>query len=169
MLWRRLRGILGMGLVWGIAWAPALALVSGAAMLVLGVPLTGLFLLRGLSTGFLWGFAAGALFGGVLMLAEQHRGAGKLTPLRGALWGIIGGLWFPIALVVATGQSPASMIALFSLTVGFMGLMGAASGWATVRLARAGHEPAEPAALERMNRPDLTSADLSSPSPERTQ
>lgn len=168
MLWRRLRGILGMGVVWGLVWSPMLALVSGAVFLGMGLPLSGAFLLSALRTGFAWGFAAGALFGGALMLAEQHRGLAKLTPWRGALWGVVGGLWFPIALMVATRRSPASMIALFSLTVGFMAIMGAVSGWLTVLLARAGGEPAEPAALAAGNPLDLPSADLTS-SPERTR
>lgn len=169
MLWRRLRGILGMGIMWGVLWAPALALVSSAVFVGLGLPLSFAFLLRALGTGFSWGFAAGALFGGVLMLAEQQRGFGKLTPWRGAAWGVIGGLWFPIALIVATRRSPASMIALFSITVGFMGLMGAASGWLTVRLARAGREPAEPAALEGGDPLDLSSAELTSTPSERVR
>lgn len=148
MLWRRLRGIVGMGLLWGIAWAPILALVVTVITLRFGLPFSFGFIRQGASTGFLWGFAAGALFGGVLMLAEQSRGFAKLTPWRGALWGVVGGLWFPISLVAATGRNPSSMIALFSVTVTVMAALGAASGWLTVRLAQAGEGAAEPALLE---------------------
>ena len=81
---RRIRGALGMGITWGIAWGA----VGGVPRWIFGVntdaPL-------GLVFGVL-GFIAGVIFSGVLMLTERRRPFDQLSIPRFAAWGAVGGL-----------------------------------------------------------------------------
>lgn len=99
---RRIRGALGMGLAWGLAWL-------GAGMVILlivgpdaaDVPFPLLF-------GLL-GFLAGALFSGLLGLVERGRGFRQLTLPGFAGWGAVGGFLFAVLFVVTvtvTGAAP---------------------------------------------------------------
>jgi FtsH-binding integral membrane protein len=89
--WRRLRGALGMGLL----WAAGGALVGGLIEAVLNV-LPGSDLFLGVD---IWpaalaipAFLAGVVFSLVLSLAERRRSFDELTLPRFALWGGIVGL-----------------------------------------------------------------------------
>src|SRR3954470_16951019 len=83
-LLRRIRGSLGMGLMWAVAWG----FVGGLPRWVFGVntdaPL-------GLVFGVL-GFFAGVVFSGVLLLTERRRSFDQLSLPRFAGWGALGGL-----------------------------------------------------------------------------
>jgi hypothetical protein len=94
---RRIRGAIGMGLIWGAAWGAA------GNVVMLG------FLLR---TGSrpdapfpivfgVFGFVAGVLFSGVLGLVERRRRFGQMSLPRFALWGAIGGLLLATTFVLA--------------------------------------------------------------------
>jgi hypothetical protein len=92
---RRIRGALGMGVVWGLAWFGAgmvLLLIVGPDAADVPFPL-----------GFgLLGFLAGTLFSAILALVERGRGFHQLSLPRFAGWGAAGGLLFSVlfALVV---------------------------------------------------------------------
>jgi len=91
---RRIRGALGMGLAWALAWFGAgmvLLLVVGPDAADVPFPL-----------GFgALGFLAGITFSGVLGLAEGRRRFEQMSLPRFALWGGVGGLLFAGIFVVA--------------------------------------------------------------------
>jgi FtsH-binding integral membrane protein len=91
---RRIRGALGMGLAWALAWFGAgmvLLLVVGPDAADVPFPL-----------GFgALGFLAGITFSGVLGLAEGRRSFEQMSLPRFALWGGVGGLLFAGIFVVA--------------------------------------------------------------------
>jgi hypothetical protein len=94
--WRRIRGALGMGVTWALAWFGAglailLAVGPGAA----DVPFP-------LGFGLL-GFLAGVVFSGVLGVTEGRRRFDQMRLGRFAAWGAVGGLLFAgaFALVAA--------------------------------------------------------------------
>src|ERR1044071_2194750 len=80
---RRIRGAIGMGLTWGVAWG----FVGGVPRWVLGietdVPIPLLF--------GVFGTIAGVIFSVVLMLTERHRRLDQLSLPRFAAWGAVGG------------------------------------------------------------------------------
>lgn len=84
-LWRRLRGAIGMGLTWAVAWG----LLGGVPRWILGMesdlPFPILFAMLG--------FAAGVGFTGVLAALEGRRRFDELSAPRFAAWGAaIGGV-----------------------------------------------------------------------------
>jgi len=91
---RRIRGALGLGLAWALAWFGAgmvLLLVVGPDAADVPFPL-----------GFgALGFLAGITFSGVLGLAEGRRSFEQMSLPRFALWGGVGGLLFAGIFVVA--------------------------------------------------------------------
>jgi hypothetical protein len=93
---RRIRGAIGMGLTWAIAWFGAglvLLLIVGFGAADVPFPL-----------GFgLLGFLAGVTFSGVLGIVEGRRRFDQMSLPRFALWGGVGGLLFSGIFVVAAG------------------------------------------------------------------
>ena len=81
---RRVRGAIGMGVLWGAAWS----LAGGIPRWVLGIntdaPFPVIF-------GVL-GFIAGVMFSVVLALAERRRTFDQMSMPRFAGWGAVGGL-----------------------------------------------------------------------------
>src|SRR4051812_24235632 len=83
-LGRRIRGVLGMGLTWAVAWGA----VGGIPRWVFGfntdAPL-------GLVFGVL-GFLAGVTFSGLLLLTHRRRRFDEMSIPGFAGWGALGGL-----------------------------------------------------------------------------
>ena len=94
---RRLRGAIGMGLTWALAW-------FGAGMIIM----LGLLLLTGdtgadvpYPLGFgAFGFVAGITFSGVLGLVEGRRRFDEMSLPRFAGWGAVGGVLLSIIFVL---------------------------------------------------------------------
>ena len=90
---RRVRGAIGMGIAWGLAWFGAgmvLLVIVGPDAADVPFPL-----------GFgLLGFVAGALFSGLLGLVARGRGFHQLSLTRFAGWGAAGGLLFSVLFVL---------------------------------------------------------------------
>ena len=147
-LTRRIRGLLGMALTWGVLGA------------VVGIPLyavvfrvwnftpahtrrllTTFTLWEGLS--FTWGVACGLSFGIVLLALERRRPLHQLTPARVAAWGAVAGALFPAAITsraILGGGDPF----YFGGIIAASALTGAV--WARMSVAIARRAP-EPAAL----------------------
>lgn len=91
---RRVRGAIGIGLTWALAWFGAgvvLLLIVGPGAADVPFPL-----------GFgLLGFLAGAAFSGVLGIVEGRRRFDQLSLPRFAGWGAVGGLLLSGIFVVA--------------------------------------------------------------------
>jgi hypothetical protein len=82
---RRLRGALGIGLAWGVAWlAAGLVLLAIVGPDAADVPFPLFF-------GFL-GFIAGVIFSGILGMTEGRRRFDQMSMKRFAGWGAVGGL-----------------------------------------------------------------------------
>lgn len=84
---RRIRGAVGMGLTWALAWFGAgmvLLLIVGPDAADVPFPI---------GFGFL-GFLAGATFSGIVGLLEGRRSFDQMTLPRFAAWGGLGGLVF---------------------------------------------------------------------------
>jgi len=123
MKWlRRVRGAIGIGLTWAVAW-------FGAGMIML----LGLLLTTG-STGAdvpyplgfgAFGFVAGVSFSGVLGLVEGRRRFDQMSLPRFATWGAAGGFLLAaiFVAVVALAGDPAFLRAL-----GVLGPVFAAAG-----------------------------------------
>lgn len=117
-LLRRLRGLLGVGLVTGTAWA-ALGMVIVAIGRVFdpasvdpgeGPLIAALVMGRA-------GFVAGLIAGGVLAIAERRRRVGELSVGRGMVWGALAGLSLPWLAAAPVAMMPI-LAALGAVTIG---------------------------------------------------
>lgn len=127
---RRIRGAIGMGLAWALAWFGAgllLLLVVGFGAADVPFPLF---------FGML-GFFAGATFSGVLGIVEGRRTFDQMSIPRFAGWGAVGGLVLSVifVLVVALSGEPTFLNNLVFLGPLFAGA-GAASAAGSLVLAR---------------------------------
>jgi len=129
MKWlRRIRGAIGMGLTWALAWfgaGMALLLVVGVGAADVPFPL-----------GFgMLGFWAGVIFSGVLGVMERRRRFDQMSVRRFAGWGAVGGLLLSgifvlvAALAGETGLETVVLAPVFALS-------GAASAAGSLALAR---------------------------------
>ena len=80
---RRIRGAIGMGITWGVAWSFVGALPRWLFGFNTDAPFPLIF-------GVL-GFFAGVIFSGILMLTEGRRGFDELKLSRFGVWGGVGG------------------------------------------------------------------------------
>jgi hypothetical protein len=83
-LLRRVRGALGMGVIWAVAWSVVGLAPRWIFGLVTDAPFPIIF-------GVL-GFVAGVTFSGLLALAERRRRFDEMSLPRFAAWGALGGL-----------------------------------------------------------------------------
>ncbi len=91
---KRIRGALGMGLTWAVAWFGA-----GLSLLVVGVRADVPF---PIFFGIL-GFLAGVTFSAVLGMVEGRRRLDQMSLPRFAVWGGVGALLLSGIFVLATG------------------------------------------------------------------
>ena len=122
---RRIRGALGMGLAWAMAWFTAgmvLLLIVGPDAADVPFPL-----------GFgLLGFLAGATFSGVLGIVGGRRTFDQMSIPRFAGWGAVGGLLFAVIFVLAAGLGGSVLLVLGPV----FALSSAASAAGSLALAR---------------------------------
>lgn len=127
---KRVRGAIGMGLTWALAWFGAgmgLLLILGPGAADVPFPL-----------GFgLLGFLAGVTFSGVLAMVEGRRTFDQLSIPRFAFWGGAGGLLLAGIFVIASAALGAGSLDLLTMGVVF-GLAGAGSAAGSLALARWG-------------------------------
>jgi hypothetical protein len=124
---RRIRGAVGMGMTWGLAWLLAglvLLLIVGPDAADVPFPVGFAFL----------GFLAGVTFSGVLGVVEGHRRFDQMSLSRFALWGGSGGILFSGIFTVVAGLGPDVLLVLAPV----FGLSGAACAAGSLALARHG-------------------------------
>ena len=138
---RRVRGALGMGFTWAVAWAIG-GLMIGVASFVL--PLDWFFRVfdAPLPALAIPGFFAGAFFSVVLGVAARKRRFSELSMPLFVAWGALGGVMltlFPTLLVAVGLATPAAdgrfWQGIAIVAVPFI-LFSAASAAATLRIAR---------------------------------
>lgn len=127
---RRIRGAIGMGLTWAIAWFGAgviLLLVVGVDAADVPFPLLWALL----------GFLAGVTFSGVLAIVERRRRFDEMSLPRFAGWGAVGGLLmsgiFALAAALAGETAPLEHLVLLGPV---FSLAGAGSAVGSLALAR---------------------------------
>jgi hypothetical protein len=129
-LLRRIRGALGLGLTWALAWFGAgmvLLLIVGPDAADVPFPL-----------GFgLLGFLAGVTFSGVLGLVEGRRRFEQMSIPRFAGWGALGGLIFSGVFVAVAGLGGAALAVLAPV----FAFSSAACAAGSLALARKADEP----------------------------
>ena len=135
---RRLRGAIGMGISWAIAWTPLGALLGAGLYFALPVLPAGALLLEamwvnGVVMGVL-GFVGGTIFSGYLSLTEGSRRFDELSIPRFARWGALGGVTLG-TLGAALGLWGA-IGGVGPVIVGVATLLGAASAAGTLAIAR---------------------------------
>lgn len=125
---RRLRGAIGMGFAWALAWfsaGMALLLVIGPDAADVPFPL-----------GFgLLGFLAGVTFSGVLTAVAGRRTFDQISIPRFALWGGAAGFLFGAGFVFVTAALGAASLPVLDMGVVF-GLAGAGTAGGSLALAR---------------------------------
>lgn len=103
---RRIRGALGMGVVWAAAWGFA----GGFPRWIFGIetdaPLPLIF--------GVFGFIAGVSFSAVIALIEGRRRFDQMSVPRFAAWGATGGLLLSVVLARATSLGWGDFVALAS-------------------------------------------------------
>ena len=124
---RRIRGAIGMGLTWAIAW-------FGAGMILLLVVGFGADVPFPLFFALL-GFLAGVTFSGVLGIVEGRRRFDQMSLPRFAGWGAIGGL-----LLSGIFSWAAGLAGEFLVLGPVFALAGAGSAAGTLALARKAEE-----------------------------
>lgn len=134
---RRLRGAIGMGVSWAIAWGLMVFALGFLSLFVPGIEL--IFEAADdelLSLMLVSGFAGGVVFSGVLRIAGGRRRFDELSVPQFAAWGALGGLILP--LVPALGGLAEGNIGLAQAAaiVATTSVLGAISATGTLWLAR---------------------------------
>jgi hypothetical protein len=126
---RRIRGAIGMGLIWAIAWFGAgLGLLLVVGFGAADVPFPILF--------GVFGFLAGVTFSGVLGLVEGRRRFDQMSLPRFAAWGAVGGLLLSGIFAWAAGLGGE-----FLVLGPVFALAGAGCATGTLALARMAEKP----------------------------
>lgn len=131
---RRVRGAVGNGITWALGWAPIGALTGLATGWLLGAPAG---IVAGNFAGMfaVLGFLGGAVFSGVLRLAEGRRRFAELSLPRFVGWGALGGLLLGGA-AAAIGLLGPGLSVVDAIMVGTTTLLGSASAAGSLALAR---------------------------------
>ncbi len=130
---KRIRGAVGLGLVWAVAWS-GVGAILGLVVGVFGAPVDGLatVVFGAFSTFATMGFVGGVAFSTVLVIAEGRRRFDEMSLPRFAAWGAVGGLLLAaLMFTVGWGSTPGDVIFM-----GIMPLLGARSAARSLALAR---------------------------------
>lgn len=149
---RRIRGAIGMGILWAIGWGGFGLLIGAASVVLPWLPWRVIFKYfdAPLPALAMPGFICGALFSVVLGFAGRRHRFEDLSLKRFAAWGAVGGLLLSLIPVVLVGIGQAHMAEGFSvwkitaIVCGPFMLLGAASAAGTLMLARGGKTKAAP-------------------------
>lgn len=130
---QRLRGALGIGLAWGVAWFSA-----GMAIMITSLVLTG-------STGAdvpypvgfgLLGFVAGVSFSGVLGVLGRSRRFDQMSLPGFGMWGAAGGALLALGVAGIASLGPANFLSVFTTLIPVFGTAGALSAAGSLAIAR---------------------------------
>ncbi|MBV9880705.1 MAG: hypothetical protein JO180_09440 [Gemmatirosa sp.] len=150
---RRIRGAVGTGATWAVAWAVGGVLIGVASVLLPGLPWDAFFDVfdAPLPALAVPGFVGGAIFSVVLGIAGRRHRFDELSLARFAAWGALGGLL--LSLVPATlvalglahlGDGVAGLWRFTAAICGPLTLFSAASASGSLVLARRSAPRLEP-------------------------
>ncbi len=127
---KRIRGALGMGLIWAVAWG-GVGMIFLSGLLVFGTAPVGVGLATAIANSALLalaGLIGGAAFSVVLGTAEGRRRFAEMSLPRVAAWGAVGGLLLSMLIL---GSEAWTVV-----VPGVMALLGAGSAAGSLALAR---------------------------------
>lgn len=162
---RRIRGALGMGLTWAVAWGLAGVMIGVLSLLTPWLPWEAFFEVfdAPLPALAMPGFVGGVLFSGVLGVAGRRRRFDELSLPRFTAWGALGGVLLglvPTAMVavglasLGPGAPPLWQLTVLSTVPAV--LLGAGSAAGSLALARAGEDRALLEASDEVDDAGLT-------------
>ncbi len=94
---RWFRGLLGMGMTWGVAWGAIFGLIGLIVSFIdPGSIDPGEEPIRIAGMGAIFGLVSGAAFGVLLSVNERRKGILQLSMTRAVVWGILGTALFPL-------------------------------------------------------------------------
>ena len=137
----RLRGTIGMALVWTIGWSVIGVVYGLGVSWLVGSSLVGAAAVFGAKLFAGMGFVAGGLFSVLLRLAEGRRRFDELSLGRLVAWGGAGGLVIGV-IGSLTGVGGSGFGLEGAIVTGFTTVLGGASAAATLGVARAAEQPA---------------------------
>ena len=143
---RRLRGAIGMGLIWGAAWFGAGALLARVPGFSSDLPFALLFAPLG--------FVTGIIFSGILVVIEGGRQRDRISLARFAAWGAMSGVLLSGIFVVGAALRGAPLwgeFLTFGPALAMAGTVCAAGSLALARRAERRELPGprgDPAAVE---------------------
>jgi hypothetical protein len=146
---RLFRGIGSVALTWGVAWGIAGALVTVALRslkfgLPPDLPLIEAELIRAGTIFGIMGFLNGVVFAIALATRERRKSFNQLVPSRVALWGVLGGVSYPLFFTITHFFDGIPVPRDLMVAMPICALFGAASAWAMLTIARrAALSPAE--------------------------
>jgi hypothetical protein len=105
-LLRRLRGVVGIGLTWGVGWALFGALLTLILRVLRPEDVDpGENELVAAAVFGMAGFLCGAAFGLLLAVAERRRAVADLSVPRAAVWGAVGAAAMPLLTAMPDGMA----------------------------------------------------------------
>ena len=133
---RRVRAVAMIAVLWGVVW------------FLVGIPVRAL-LERRLHADFeppppffqlptalmIWGAIAGAAFAVFLIAVERRQTLHTLRASRVAIWGALGSLMFPLAIIFLVGEGAWREMLIVSVLTA---ILGTTCAWGTLALARRG-------------------------------
>ncbi len=134
---KRIRGALGMGLIWAAAWGGA-SMIFLSGLIVFGAPPVGVGLATAIANSALLaaaGLIGGTAFSVVLGITEGRRRFDEMSVPRFAGWGAVGGLVLSVFLLTA-GNGAAGSIVAGVIMISAATLLGAGSAAGSLALAR---------------------------------
>ena len=134
---KRIRGALGMGLIWAAAWG-GVGMIFLSGLLVFGTAPVGVGLATAIANSALLalaGLIGGAAFSVVLGITEGRRRFDEMSLPRFAGWGAVGGLVLSVFLLTAGNGAGGSIVAGVIMTSAAT-LLGAGSAAGSLALAR---------------------------------
>ena len=131
---RRIRGALGMGVTWAVAWAFVGVLIG--VLWTLGLPMEWFVEVfdAPLPALAVPGFFCGAAFSTVLGIAGRRRRFDELSLPRFTAWGATGGALLSLIPLSAVGEGAG--VATIAIAVGTLTLLSAGSAATTLLVAR---------------------------------
>ena len=147
-LLRKLRGMLGMGITWGVGWGLVIFIIGSIIGIVdpdsidSGEEPWRLALLVGSV-----GFVSGSLFALIFSRAERRKSIKDLSISRATLWGALGGAALPLL----TSMNDATLFNTIPLGAGFAAMTVAIARRAALREPQAIEELASEAELPRLH------------------
>lgn len=135
---RKIRGALGTGLVWALAWVlGTLALLGVSVLIPDGGPQMWSLLPLRIVVAATIGFVNGVMFSVVFSVANRRRRLSEIEPARAGVLGLAAGIMFPAVLLGAGGVTgapvPVGALVMSLVTGGGLGMATAAG---SVRIAK---------------------------------